>query len=283
MKELNSWFAANKLTLNTEKSSFTIFRSNRKRITNLPEYIEFQNYKIKRTPHVKYLGVNIDEHLTWDTHIKELCNKLKRLFHVFYNIREHLSIDNIKTIYYTLIYSRIKYGITLYGQAAKNKIKRIQTLQNQLLKVLLGEKFRFPTDELHQKLQILKVEDIMNQEILTFVHSYFANKLPPAFDNYYRQFSTLSDRITRNSSTKIKLEDHDTDIAAKSLKISGAKKWNELKNDLKSITKTKKFRKEYKAKCIPYLIPPIATATTIDNTPIASAPSALATTAIATA
>ena len=281
MKELNSWFAANKLTLNTEKSSFTIFRSNRKRITNLPEYIEFQNYKIKRTPHVKYLGVNIDEHLTWDTHIKELCNKLKRLFHVFYNIREHLSIDNIKTIYYTLIYSRIKYGITLYGQAAKNKIKRIQTLQNQLLKVLLGEKFRFPTDELHQKLQILKVEDIMNQEILTFVHSYFANKLPPAFDNYYRQFSTLSDRITRNSSTRIKLEDHDTDIAAKSLKISGAKKWNELKNDLKSITKTKKFRKEYKAKCIPYLIPPIATATTIDNTPIASAPSALATTAIA--
>ena len=131
MKELNSWFAANKLTLNTEKSSFTIFRSNRKRITNLPEYIEFQNYKIKRTPHVSYyLGVIIDEHLTWDTHIKELSNKLKRLFHVFYNIREHLSIDNIKTIYYTLIYSRIKYGITLYGQAAKNKINRILTIKN---------------------------------------------------------------------------------------------------------------------------------------------------------
>merc|ERR1712055_939458 len=105
---------------------------------------------------------------------------------------------------------------------------------------------RFPTDELHQKLQILKVEDIMNQEILTFVHGYFANKLPPAFDNYYRQFSTLSDRITCNSSTKIKLEYHDTDIAAKSLKISGAKKWNELKNDLKSITRPKNSGKNTK-------------------------------------
>ena len=63
----------------------------------------------------------------------------------------------------------------------------------------------------------------MNQEILTFVHNYFANKLPPAFDNYYRTFATLGDRTTRNSSTIIKLEDHDTDIAAKSLIISGAK------------------------------------------------------------
>ena len=72
-------------------------------ITNLSEYIEFQNYKIQRTPHVNYLGVNIDKHLTWDTHIKELCNKLKILFHVFYNIKELLSIGSIKTIYYTLI------------------------------------------------------------------------------------------------------------------------------------------------------------------------------------
>ena len=103
----------------------------------------------------------------------------------------------------------------------------------------MSKKNRFPTDELHHKLQIIKVEDIMNQEIICFVHNYFANKFPPAFDNFYRPFATLSDRNTRNSSTRIKLEDHDTDIAAKSLKISGAKKWNDLRNYLKSITKTK--------------------------------------------
>ena len=259
MNQLHSWFTANKLTLNTDKSSFTIFRTKKKVIHNLPEHIEFLDYKIKRTTHVKYLGLTINENLTWDNHINEICTKLKSLFHVFYNIRDYLSIDNVKTIYYTLIYSRIKYGITLYGQAGSTKLKRVQTLQNQLLKVLLGKKFRFPTDDLHHELKILKVKDITNLEILTFVHNYFSNKLPAAFDNYYKTFSNFSDRITRNSFTTIKIDVHNTDIAARSLKNSGAKKWNSLSNDLKSIPKVKKIKIEFKKKCIPYLQPQYTT------------------------
>ena len=119
MSQLCSWFSANKLTLNSDKSSFTIFKSNRKKIQDLPEHIEFLNQKIKRTSHIKFLGVTLDESLTWTQHINELCSKLKSLFHIFYNIRNYLSKENIKTIYYTLIYSRIKYGISLYGQAEK--------------------------------------------------------------------------------------------------------------------------------------------------------------------
>ena len=49
------------------------------------------------------------------------------------------------------------------------------------------------------------------------------------------------------------------DIAARSLKISGAKIWNDLRNDLKSIPKVKKFKNEFKYKCIPYLLPHNAT------------------------
>ena len=90
--------------------------------------------------------------------------------------------------------------------------------------MLLGKKYRFPTNDLHHELKILKVEDITNQEILTFVHNYFANNLPNAFDNYFKTFSNFSDRITRNSFTTIKIDDHNTDIAARSLKIYGAKK-----------------------------------------------------------
>ena len=78
-------------------------------------------------------------------------------------------------------------------------------------------------------------------------------KLPAAFDNYYQTFENLSNRVTRNSSNTIKIGNHSTVIAARSLKISGAKKWNELSNDIKSIKNVKKFKREYRAKCIPYL------------------------------
>ena len=106
MLQLNSWFVSNKLTLNTSKSSFTIFKSSRKKINNIPKSIDFLNYKIERKSSVKFLGVILDEHLTWNQHINHVCNKLRSLFHVFYSIRRYLSKDNIKTLYYTLVYTR---------------------------------------------------------------------------------------------------------------------------------------------------------------------------------
>ena len=184
MLQLTTWFNANKLTLNSDKSSFTIFKSKRKLIRNLPDSIEFNGQHIKRTSHNKFLGVILDENLSWNNHINELCSKLKRLFHIFYNIRNFLSKDNIRTIYYALVYSRIKYGISVYGQACDSKIKRIQTLQNQLLKVLSKKDYRFSTDSLHNEFDILKIKDIVKQEIITFVHN-FSNSLPPVFDGYF--------------------------------------------------------------------------------------------------
>ena len=109
MIQLTNWLRANKLTLNADKSTFTIFKSHKKKIPNMPETIEFLNQSIKRASHNKFLGVILDEHLSWSNHITELSNKLKRLFHIFYNIRDFLSKENIKTIYYALVYSRIKY------------------------------------------------------------------------------------------------------------------------------------------------------------------------------
>ena len=163
MTKLKYWLRANKLTLNADKSSFTIFKSSKKTIHNMPDNIEFFDQKIQRTSHNKFLGIILDENLTWNNHIIELSNKLKRLFHIFYNIRDYLSKENIKTIYYALVYSRIKYGISVYGQACANKMKRIQTLQNQLLKVLSGKTYRFSTDKLHDEFELLKVKEITKQ------------------------------------------------------------------------------------------------------------------------
>ena len=52
-------------------------------------------------------------------------------------LEDILPKKNIKTLYYTLIYSKIKYGLAFYGQAGITKPNRIQFLQNEfeILKV----------------------------------------------------------------------------------------------------------------------------------------------------
>ena len=83
MTQLTTRFKSNKLTLNADKSSFTIFKSSKKSIPNLPDKIKFMNHEINRTSHIKFLGIILDENLTWNLHINEICNKLKRRFHIF--------------------------------------------------------------------------------------------------------------------------------------------------------------------------------------------------------
>ena len=251
MLQLNSWFVSNRLTLNTSKSSFTIFKSCRKKINNLPNSIDFLNYKIERKSSVKFLGVILDEHLTWNQHINELCNKLRSLFHIFYSIRSYISKENIKTLYYTLIYSRIKYGLSVYGHAGVTKLNKIQFLQNQLLKVLSSKKFRYSTDKLHNEFEILKIQDLFNQEILTFMYKYSTNSLPSVFNNYYETLASTHGLNTRHGGN-LKKEKHRTKIGSLSIKIYGPDLWNKLDSNLKSITHVKGFKYMYKKSIIPY-------------------------------
>ena len=145
-----------------------------------------------------------------------------------------------------MIYSRIKYGITTYGNDGSHKLNKIQVLQNQLLKVLLKKDYRSPTDELHKSMDILKVNDIAEQEIVTFVHNYFRNKLPPVFNDYYETLANRHHRNTRNGHNLLHIPGHHRDIAASSIKIAGAKVWNYLNNNLKNIPKVKSFRVQFK-------------------------------------
>merc|ERR1712055_269761 len=197
---------------------------------------------------IKFLGITLDENLSWNLHIDEVCRKLKSFFHIFYNIREYLSKREIQSIYYALVYSRIKYGINVYGQAGITKINKIQTLQSQLLKVLSNKNYRHPTEKLHKEFNFLLVDDLAKQELLTFVHNYFSNSLPPVFNNYFDSFDHHYE--TRNGPNTIRLKTHDTEMAAASVLVKGAKLWNNLNTSYKTITIRKNFRTKIKADMI---------------------------------
>ena len=71
---------------------------------------------------VEYLGLTLDENMNWRTHINKLCSNVARYFSVFFNIRSYMPEKLRKTLYYAFIYSRIQYGIGVYGSAAKTII-----------------------------------------------------------------------------------------------------------------------------------------------------------------
>ena len=71
------WLRANKISLNAGKTELVIFSRKRKQIN---KHLNFRisGQKIEISNRVKYLGIQIDQHLNWNEHIKNIIPKLTR-------------------------------------------------------------------------------------------------------------------------------------------------------------------------------------------------------------
>ena len=246
LKSINEWFAVNKLTLNLSKTSYVIFKSRRFINTNLPNSISYENMEIHRESQVKYLGLILDEHLDWNSQTNEMCNKLKSFFPLFYNIRQYLDLDHIRTIYYTMIYSRLKYGNIITGQTSQYNRDKIQILQNKLLKVLSCKRYRFPTHRLHRELSILMYEDTVKQETLSFVYNYIHGNLPKVFTNFFQHRFDVTEMITELRKRRFIIPINKFDVGKSTIQTVGAKLFNEHAQLLKLERSIKTYRKDIK-------------------------------------
>ena len=147
-----------------------------------------------------------------------------------------------------MVYSRIKYGIEIWGMTTKTNMGQVQILQNGLLKVLSRTPYRCSTDKLHNDYELLKVQDIFTQEIATFMHNFRMGKLPEIFAEYFKTFAEIHEINTRNSNMRyiIPLDCLNT------LKVRGPQVWNSLDNEIKVLDKLKPFRVKVKASYFPY-------------------------------
>ena len=75
--------------------------------------------KIKKN-YVKYLGVYIDDKLTWKNQIEHLCSKLSKVFGLVFKLRHYVSLSTLKLVYYLLFHSNIQYSLLNWGIAAKS-------------------------------------------------------------------------------------------------------------------------------------------------------------------
>ena len=128
------------------------------------------NNNIKHVPNIKYLGIIIDEKLSWKEHSENVIRDLIKIISTFKLIRHYIPNKCKKQLYYAYVYSKISYGLEIYGNASRALMKKIQVLQNKSLKILYKKDWYMNTNILHIELQVLKVDDIVKLYILKYVH-----------------------------------------------------------------------------------------------------------------
>ena len=156
---INTWLISNKLFLNIDKTKYMIFS-----IKDKPPdlRLEIGNSLIQRTNVQKFLGIYIDDRLTFRDHVNKICAKMSQRVGVMRRLRVFLPRDILKQLFYTFIYSRFTYGITCYGSAYLNQIQRIKKVINRSLKLVFNSTVLTP--------ELLKREKVLDFDM---AYKYF--------------------------------------------------------------------------------------------------------------
>ena len=132
LRNLTNWLNGNKISLNVSKTELMLFKPKMRKL-------DFDlKLSIYPTKSVKYLGIKIDENLTWIDHINHIVIKLNRANAMLFKVREFVNTKILKSVYYAIFDCHLIYANTVCGQN-KNSINRLIILQKKALRIMSFE------------------------------------------------------------------------------------------------------------------------------------------------
>ena len=133
----------------------------------------------------KFLGVYVDEHLTWKHHISFICKQIFKSVGIISRSRFYLSSKTKLTLYYALIYPCITYCNSTWSSTYVTNLNRIFCLQKRVVRVITNSDYRGHSAPLFTKLGILDVFPVNSFQIAKFMFYYHNLLLPPMFLNLF--------------------------------------------------------------------------------------------------
>ena len=127
LKNVTNWFNANKISLNVSKTELILFKSKMKKL-DFDLKLKLDGKILHPTKSVKYLGINIDENLTWLDHNNHTAIKFKRAYAILFKVKEFVNIKILKSIYYAIFDCHLNYENTVWGQN-KYSMNRLTIVQ----------------------------------------------------------------------------------------------------------------------------------------------------------
>ena len=114
-----------------------MFRHKNSSNNNASVEASINGIKIEEVICIKYLGVILDNKLTFKQHTDHIIDKLKKGNRLLARIRHFIDYESLKNFYNAHIQSHINYCSVIWGSAASSYIDKILKFQNKSMKLLL--------------------------------------------------------------------------------------------------------------------------------------------------
>ena len=133
LKNIQIWLDINKLSLNVKKTKFMIFPHKQRNIENLSPQLKLNEWVTE----FNFLGLTIDQHLTWNEYVQKISNKISRSIGIMCKLKRFLPQQVLRILYDSLILPHLQYCILTWGF----KSDRLFKLQNRAVRIITCSKY----------------------------------------------------------------------------------------------------------------------------------------------
>ena len=230
LEKIMVWLYANKLSLNVKKTHCLVFRSVGMAKPTFDNSLQISGQCIKEDTKTKFLGVFLDNRLTWAHHIQYIKNKIAKGIGVICRVRRLLNVKTLCTLYHSFVYPYLNYAAEVWADTTANHLLPVIKLQKKVIRIINHSGRYDHTRPLFTKFNILRLEEIHVYKVALIMFKVFHEETPSVFCNLFTRNVEVHDK-TRQSDL-FRVPKQRTNYMQRAISVKGVTIWNKLTRKL---------------------------------------------------
>ena len=176
---------SNKLALNISKTQAVIFKTPNTQLPQNLSQLKLETENVQIVTDVKFLGVIIAQNLSWKKHMASIKSKLRRNLAVCRKIRTQIGQSGALNLYYYMISSHIRYGITSWCHSNTIMKSSLEKTSENFLKMVFANN---NSDYIRQQMvdqRLLSIDQLLFFEIAIDMYKIHNKMLPDCFTELF--------------------------------------------------------------------------------------------------
>ena len=196
LNRVAQWMESNKLILNQSKTKSMLFGS-RQNLAKSPNFcIQLHGKVLERVAKFSYLGVVLDETLSWKDNVEYVSSKVSSRLGLLTRIRSCLTLEASKKVYTSLVQPLFDYADVAWGEISEGCCKELQRLQNRAARIILRKK---TSKDILRVLNWLSLACRRKLHKCTLVFKCLNNLVPKYLTQFFTRNRAFHDHATRRS------------------------------------------------------------------------------------
>ena len=167
LEKVKAWLDCNCLCLNVSKTCYQLY--SKRQLESSPD-IRINDVSILRAKIVKFLGITVDDQLTFKNHIENVSRKIAIAIGFLYRGREVLGRRELKLVYNAILLPHLNYCNLVWGINYPTNLQRLQLLQKKAARVILGLQYNEPVSHRFQELDISPITQLIERRCLMLIY-----------------------------------------------------------------------------------------------------------------